>query len=542
MGVADAMNDFFFFKAYQRTSVAIAVLTHYLAPLFVAIGAPFLLRERPSRATYGAVAIGFCGLVLLLQPWNAASRPTDSLGALFGAASALFYASNVLFTKRLAHAFSGSEQMFFHCFVALPILVLLVPRAEWGAINVHATAVVALGSLGPGALASLFFVWGAPPRAREPRVHAHATRAARGCFHRDRRLWGGDRLARARRGRAHPLRRRAREFAARVSSRASAAASASSVSRFPALPSLSSRGNSRRARRTRLYTPCLMGPKETPRDRFSSGTIVKPGSVLVVDDDDALRMLVVKWLTKAGLTCIEAKSGEEALSNRPGRSQKGSTRSCATMMMPGLDGFARVLEQLKAEPATAAIPVMLLTAHANTEGEIVRGLEGGAVDHLAKPFSGPVLSAKVRALVERGRGERSLQKKLRFAEKRATIDGLTGLFNRRQFETRHREESAHARRHSRPLALVLFDLDHFKSINDTFGHEEGDRVLQQVGTAIPAVLRTGGFGPSGMEARSSSSSFCDCDAPSAILVRGAICPREPEGQAAAPSAPPKSYA
>jgi two-component system cell cycle response regulator len=258
-----------------------------------------------------------------------------------------------------------------------------------------------------------------------------------------------------------------------------------------------------------------MGPKETPRDRFSSGTIVKPGSVLVVDDDDALRMLVVKWLTKAGLTCIEAKSGEEALESARSLAE-GLDAIVCDVMMPGLDGFA-VLEQLKAEPATAAIPVMLLTAHANTEGEIVRGLEGGAVDHLAKPFSGPVLSAKVRALVERGRGERSLQKKLRFAEKRATIDGLTGLFNRRQFETRHREESAHARRHSRPLALVLFDLDHFKSINDTFGHEEGDRVLQQVGTAIPAVLRT-----EDSAFRYGGEEFVlllrDCDAPSAILV------------------------
>jgi drug/metabolite transporter (DMT)-like permease len=162
LGVADAMNAFFFFKAYQRTSVAIAVLTHYLAPLFVAVGAPFLLRERPSRRTYVAVATGFFGLVLLLQPWRATSGAsgTDALGALFGAASAVFYASNVLFTKRLAGAFSGSEQMFFHCFVAFPLLAFLVPIHEWGTIDLRAAGLVALGSLGPGALASLFFVWG----------------------------------------------------------------------------------------------------------------------------------------------------------------------------------------------------------------------------------------------------------------------------------------------------------------------------------------------------------------------------------------------
>jgi drug/metabolite transporter (DMT)-like permease len=160
LGVGDAMNAYFFFKAYQRTSVAIAVLTHYLAPLFVSVGAPLLLRERPSRRTYVAVAIGFGGLVLLLEPWKAAAHPTDALGAAFGAASAVFYGSNVLFTKRLVGAFSGSEQMFFHCFVALPLLAVMVPAPEWGAFDARAAGVVALGSLGPGALAGLFFVWG----------------------------------------------------------------------------------------------------------------------------------------------------------------------------------------------------------------------------------------------------------------------------------------------------------------------------------------------------------------------------------------------
>ncbi len=229
-----------------------------------------------------------------------------------------------------------------------------------------------------------------------------------------------------------------------------------------------------------------MGFRDTPQNR-SSGAIAKPGSVLIVDDDDSLRVLVVKWLTKAGLACIEARSGEEAIESAQSMAD-GLDAIVCDVMMPGLDGFA-VLERLKANAATAAIPVMLLTAHANTEGEIVRGLEGGAVDHLAKPFSGPVLSAKVRALVGRRRGQRSLEKKLRYAEKHATIDSLTGLFNRRHFEVRYAEEAAHTRRHGRPLALVLIDLDHFKAINDTFGHADGDRVLQHVGAAIEGVLR-----------------------------------------------------
>ena len=156
--------------------------------------------------------------------------------------------------------------------------------------------------------------------------------------------------------------------------------------------------------------------------------------MLVVDDDDALRTLVVTWLTKAGLACVEARSGEEALESARAMAE-GLDAIVCDVMMPGIDGFA-VLERLKADTTTAAIPVVLLTAHANAETDIVRGVEAGAVEHLAKPFSGRVLAAKVRAMVTRGRAARALEKKLHFAEKHATIDALTGLFNRRHFEAR----------------------------------------------------------------------------------------------------------
>jgi drug/metabolite transporter (DMT)-like permease len=164
LGVSDAMNALFFFKAYQRTSVAIAVLSHYLAPLLVALAAPLVLGERLTRRTAAAVLVGFAGLVLLLRPWDAAAGRTDAaaLGALFGATSAFFYASNVLVNKRLFGAFSGSELMFYHSFTAVPTLVALVPRAAWAQLDLRARAVeiVALGSVGPGAFAGLLFVWG----------------------------------------------------------------------------------------------------------------------------------------------------------------------------------------------------------------------------------------------------------------------------------------------------------------------------------------------------------------------------------------------
>lgn len=160
LGVSDAGNIACFFGAYHRTSVAIAVLTHYLTPILVALAAPIVVRERPSARTFGAVAVSFIGLVLLLEPWRAGLSREDFIGAALGSASAVFYASNVLVNKRLTNVFSGSELMFFHGLVTVPLLFAFVPRSEYGLVSSPALGTVFLGALGPGALSGLLFVWG----------------------------------------------------------------------------------------------------------------------------------------------------------------------------------------------------------------------------------------------------------------------------------------------------------------------------------------------------------------------------------------------
>ena len=209
--------------------------------------------------------------------------------------------------------------------------------------------------------------------------------------------------------------------------------------------------------------------------------------MLVVDDDDALRGLTARWLGNAKIHCLEASNGEQAVEIAAANAALLDA-IVLDVMMPGIDGF-ETLRRLKANDATANIPVVLLTAHATSDKDYVEGAESGAVDHLAKPFKGPVLVAKVRAIVERARADRDLRAKLRHAEANATIDPLTGLGNRRHFEARFNEEAAYARRHAQPFSLVILDIDHFKSINDTFGHEEGDRVLVHVADAIRSILR-----------------------------------------------------
>lgn len=169
LGIGDALNTVLFFGAYQRTTVAIAVLTHYLTPIFVAVAAPLVLGEKARARTFAAVGVAFAGLVLLLEPWRAGLGRSDLLGAALGAGSAVFYASNVLVNKRLAKAFSGSEMMFFHGVVATPLLFALVPTQEYALVSRHALTIVMLGALGPGALGGLLFVWGL---RRVPASHA----------------------------------------------------------------------------------------------------------------------------------------------------------------------------------------------------------------------------------------------------------------------------------------------------------------------------------------------------------------------------------
>lgn len=159
LGVGDALNVVLFFRAYAVTSVAIAVTTHFLAPIFVALAAPIVLRERPSARTWLAVAVALGGLVVLLRPLRASFGAHDALGAAFGAGSAVFYASNVLVNKRLARAFSGSELVCFHCVFALVALVPFVPLHAWATVAPRALGILALGALGPGTFAGLLFVW-----------------------------------------------------------------------------------------------------------------------------------------------------------------------------------------------------------------------------------------------------------------------------------------------------------------------------------------------------------------------------------------------
>ncbi|MCI0631488.1 MAG: diguanylate cyclase [Phycisphaerales bacterium] len=138
--------------------------------------------------------------------------------------------------------------------------------------------------------------------------------------------------------------------------------------------------------------------------------------------------------------------------------------------MPDMDGFS-VLAELKADPHTHDIPVIIFSGSYDTKTKI-RGLEMGAFDFVTKPFDVGELKARVRSAVR-------IRLLISMLAQRAQLDGLTGLWNRAHFDQRLREEVTISHRHGTKLALILCDLDRFKTINDTYGHPFGDQVLEE---------------------------------------------------------------
>ena len=148
--------------------------------------------------------------------------------------------------------------------------------------------------------------------------------------------------------------------------------------------------------------------------------------------------------------------------------------------MPDIDGF-EICRRLKAQPHTMNIPVVFLTGAGSTDAKI-RGLELGAVDYVTKPFEPAELRARVRAALR-------TKYLLDLLNKKAMIDGLTGLWNRTYFDQSLAAQTALAKRSGQACSVVLCDLDHFKVINDRCGHLTGDEALRCVAACMQATCR-----------------------------------------------------
>ena len=197
--------------------------------------------------------------------------------------------------------------------------------------------------------------------------------------------------------------------------------------------------------------------------------------ILAIDDSELMHRLLRSRLQLEQVEIHCALSGEEGL--RMAEELRPEV-ILLDIDLDGMDGF-EVLQRLKENPRTRDIAVIFISASCETMDR-VRCLDLGAIDFIPKPFEMAELKARVRSAIR-------IQQLLRMLSQRAQLDGLTALWNRSYFDQRLAAEFAEARRHARPLALVLCDIDHFKSVNDRFGHPFGDEVL-----ALFASILSGG--------------------------------------------------
>ncbi len=196
--------------------------------------------------------------------------------------------------------------------------------------------------------------------------------------------------------------------------------------------------------------------------------------VLVVDDSPP-NLLIMKGILTHQCHVITASSGEECL--RLAREQMPDL-ILLDVVMPGISGF-EVCRMLKADLLLASIPVIFVTSRDELDDE-AQGFEVGAVDYITKPVRPPIVRARVRNHIELKRHRDTL-------EKLSTLDGLTGLFNRRFFDQVLESEWARSSRGNEPLSMILADIDCFKKYNDRYGHLEGDECLKRVARSLAAT-------------------------------------------------------
>ncbi|OFW65505.1 MAG: diguanylate cyclase response regulator, partial [Actinobacteria bacterium RBG_13_63_9] len=195
---------------------------------------------------------------------------------------------------------------------------------------------------------------------------------------------------------------------------------------------------------------------------------------LVADDDTASRLLLEKVLTKWGYEVVTASGGEEAW--KVLTSDDSPDIAVLDWMMPELDGV-EVCRRIRALELSSPPYLLLLTSRGEKQ-DIATGLESGASDYVQKPFDHDELRARLlvgRRFAELNRKLLETQGELR---RQALTDPLTHIMNRRAIFGRLTEEMARAPRQVLPLSIGVLDIDHFKSINDRFGHSGGDSVLQ----------------------------------------------------------------
>lgn len=199
---------------------------------------------------------------------------------------------------------------------------------------------------------------------------------------------------------------------------------------------------------------------------------------LLVVDDQPINIQALHQIFQHDHEVFAATSAAQALELC--RRQLPPDLILLDIVMPDVDGLA-LCQQLKQQPATADIPIIFVTALSSAEEEAA-ALQAGGADFISKPVNPAVVRARVATHL-------TLKAQTDFLRQLAFVDGLTGIANRRRFDDALQSAWRHGLRTQEPLALVMFDIDHFKLYNDHYGHQQGDISLQAVANTVHQLMQ-----------------------------------------------------
>lgn len=196
-------------------------------------------------------------------------------------------------------------------------------------------------------------------------------------------------------------------------------------------------------------------------------------NILVVDDNPDKLHLLETALIVAGYKVTTATDGDEALASIESYQPD---LVITDVMMPRMNGY-ELAQRIRADPRTKFIPVIMQTAAGRRVEDLRRASEIGALGYITDPSDLDLLLSRTRTLLE-------FKAYLDVCEEAAFTDHLTGLANRRRFERQLEREVGRTLRLGHPFCLLMIDIDNFKSLNDTYGHNAGDEAIRAIGKAL----------------------------------------------------------
>jgi two-component system cell cycle response regulator len=233
--------------------------------------------------------------------------------------------------------------------------------------------------------------------------------------------------------------------------------------------------------RMRAVTSRDIGIESPERDAVADAGL--GGRILIVDDRAASSERIAGMLKGSHTVEVEANPNEAVFHAAEGNYD-------LLIVSLGLDNFdgLRLCSQVRSLERTRNVPI-LAVADADNNSRLVRGLEIGVNDYLMRPVDKNELMARVRTQIKKKRYTERLRDNVQMSIEMAITDALTGLFNRRYMETHVGTLVEQASTRGKPLTVLVLDIDYFKSINDTHGHDAGDDVLREFAIRIKKSIR-----------------------------------------------------